>query len=81
MTKSLYHLVKQSKQDQQAMEELLGLFEPKLKKSLRLTHYDQREDLSQELMFIFVKYVQKYNLDCIPGFWELKDQIENKAIG
>ncbi|MEW4226416.1 helix-turn-helix domain-containing protein [Rossellomorea marisflavi] len=77
---ALYDLVKESKHSNQAMNEIINLFEPKLKKSLSMTHYDQREDLKQELKYRLINYIQKYNVDSIPGFWELKAQLENKEL-
>ncbi|WP_244440938.1 helix-turn-helix domain-containing protein [Neobacillus jeddahensis] len=80
MDVSLYDLVKKSKHNKRAMKELIDLFEPKLKKSLSLTQYGQREDLEQELKCTLIKSVQRYNVDTIPGFWELKEQFENLKI-
>jgi hypothetical protein len=80
MSVDLYELVKESQQSKEAMNELLDLFEPKLKKSLLLTQVDQREDLAQELRFVLVNYIRKYNVKSTPGFWELKNQLENKRV-
>lgn len=78
MNDKLYSLVKKSKENAQAMNQLINLFEPKLKKSLLLTKYELREDLEQELKCTLISYVLKYNIDSIPGFWDIKEQIENK---
>lgn len=80
MTVMLYELVKESQEDTQAMQVLIDLFEPKLKKTLSLTHYGNREDLAQELKCTLIQYIQRYNVDSVPGFWEMQKQIENQRI-
>ncbi|MGE6377993.1 helix-turn-helix domain-containing protein [Peribacillus muralis] len=80
MTVSLYELVKESKEKSQAMQELINLFEPKLKKTLSLTQYGNREDLAQELKCTLIQYIQRYNIDSVPGFWELQKQVENQRV-
>lgn len=77
---ALYELVKESKENTQAMQILIDLFEPKLKKTLSLTKYDQREDLAQELKCTLIQYIQRYSIDSTPGFWELKERVENQKI-
>ncbi|MBA2871545.1 hypothetical protein HNQ85_001815 [Anoxybacillus calidus] len=74
----LYELVKESKKNVKALETIINLFEPKLRKSLTLTNYSEREDLAQELKCKLIMYIQGYDVDSTPGFWELKDQIQNR---
>ncbi|BDG47345.1 MULTISPECIES: helix-turn-helix domain-containing protein [Parageobacillus] len=75
----LYELLKASKSNNQALEEIMNLFEPKLKKTLSLTKYGEREDLAQELRYKLIKYIREYDVDSTPGFWELKDQIKGRT--
>jgi len=80
MNVMLYDLVKESHENQEAMQTLIDLFEPKLKKSLLMTKIGEREDLAQELKYTLIKYIQRYNVDSTPGFWELKKQVQSKKI-
>ncbi|BBW98442.1 helix-turn-helix domain-containing protein [Geobacillus icigianus] len=72
-----YELVKESKKDSRALEQIINMFEPKLQKTLSLTKLEEREDLAQELKYRLIMYIKKYDVDSIPGFWELKEQIQN----
>jgi DNA-directed RNA polymerase specialized sigma24 family protein len=74
----LYELLKESKSNNQTLEEIMNLFEPKVKKTLFLTDYGEREDLAQELRYKLIKYIRGYNVDSTPGFWELKDQMKDR---
>ncbi|WP_121616643.1 helix-turn-helix domain-containing protein [Virgibacillus halodenitrificans] len=78
MTETLYDLAKKSKEDSNALETIVKLFEPKLKKSLSLTEQKERDDLSQELKYKLVSVIKKYDVDSTPGFWELKEQMMNE---
>lgn len=78
MTVFLYELVKESQENKHAMQSLIDLFEPKLKKSLSLTSYENREDLAQELKYTLIKYIHGYQVEETPGFYDLKRKIENK---
>ena len=71
----LYELVKEAKDSNFALEQVVSLFEPKLKKSLSLTSLEYREDLAQELKYKLVKYIKDYDVDSTPGFWDFKNQI------
>ncbi|MCL6587904.1 helix-turn-helix domain-containing protein [Anoxybacillus sp. FSL W8-0382] len=71
-----YELVKESKEDNQALEQIINMFEPKLQKTLSLTKLGEREDLAQELKYRLIMYIKRYDVDSIPGFWELKEQIQ-----
>lgn len=77
---TLYELVKESREDSYALQEIIDRFEPKIKKSLNLTKYQEKEDLSQELKSKLVSCIQKYDIDSTPGFWELKERIEGRKI-
>lgn len=70
----LYELVKDSKKNTESMKVLVDLFEPKIKKSLSLTNYQEKEELAQELKCKLISCIQNYDLDATPGFWEMKNQ-------
>ncbi|WP_035099209.1 helix-turn-helix domain-containing protein [Anoxybacteroides tepidamans] len=72
-----YELVKQSKKDSKALEQIINMFEPKLQKTLSMTKLGEREELEQELKYRLIMYIQKYDIESIPGFWELKDLMQN----
>jgi len=76
----LYELVKSSQENAQAMQMLIDIFEPKLKKTLSLTKHDEREDLAQELKCKLIQYIRRYNVDSTPGFWEMQKIVENQKI-
>ncbi|MFT8320311.1 MAG: helix-turn-helix domain-containing protein [Bacillus sp. (in: firmicutes)] len=75
---TLYSLVKQSKTDGQAMEEVLQLFEPKMKKAAANTTFHEREDLSQELKLFVINCLYMYDVNNVPGFWEFKDKLNGE---
>jgi hypothetical protein len=75
MTQTLYELAKKSKEDEIALQAIINLYEPKLKRTLTLTEYSERENLSQELKYKLIVGIKKYDIDSTPGFWELRDQI------
>ncbi|GLY12627.1 helix-turn-helix domain-containing protein [Pseudobacillus badius] len=72
----LLELVKKSKEDKQALQKIIELFEPKLRKSLTLTRYEEREDLEQELRCKLITCIRKYDIESTPGFWEMKERIK-----
>ncbi|WP_214483055.1 helix-turn-helix domain-containing protein [Bacillus sp. SM2101] len=74
----LYELVKKAKVNEEALEKIILLFEPKIKKSLLLTKYEERDDLSQELKLKITNYIRSYDVDSTPGFWEMKNQLSAK---
>lgn len=78
VTTELYDLVKKSKEDERALQLVIELFEPKLKKSLSLTNYQERENLSQELKYKLVIVIKDYDINSTPGFWDLKEQMEKQ---
>lgn len=78
MRSALYELVKESKQSNQALQTVIELFEPKIKKSLHLTEHKEKEDLAQELKCKLVSCIQTYDIDATPGFWEMRERIYKK---
>ncbi|MBE2916437.1 helix-turn-helix domain-containing protein [Anoxybacillus flavithermus] len=58
-----YELVKESKEDNQALEQIINMFEPKLQKMLSLTKLGEREDLAQELKYRLIMYIKRYDVD------------------
>ncbi|TCT21127.1 helix-turn-helix protein [Melghiribacillus thermohalophilus] len=79
MDNTLYDLAKKSKEDNQALQMLIDLFEPKIKKSLTLTNYTEREDLSQELKYKLVITIKEYDIESTPGFWDLLEQFKENS--
>ncbi|MEH7353489.1 helix-turn-helix domain-containing protein [Neobacillus drentensis] len=80
MTKMLYELVKEAKYNNTALETIIKLFEPKLKKSMYMTNLNDREDLVQELKEKMILYIKGYDIDSVPGFWQIKDKVEKKKF-
>lgn len=80
MDTKLYELAKKAKEDNTAMEMIIELFEPKLKKSLVLTEYSEREDLLQELKYKLVISIKSYDIHSTPGFWELKELMAQQEL-
>lgn len=63
MNGTLNDLIVQAKQNnQQAMLEILYRFEPKIKKSLHQTGFQNRDDLKQELIVQFIEVVHKWDI-------------------
>ncbi len=75
---TLYELVKESKNDTKAIEKIIDMFEPKIKKSLHLTKPQEKEDLAQELKCKIVSCILKYDIASTPGFWEMKEILKDK---
>lgn len=60
----LYELIAQAQEnDKQAMMEIIYRFEPKIKKSLHQTSFQNRDDLKQELIVKFIEVVHTFSLD------------------
>lgn len=76
----LYELVKDSKKCKKRLQELINLFEPKIRKSLTLTDIREREDLAQELKCKIISGVYSYDLESTPGFWELREKYNTKNL-
>ncbi|PLR75281.1 hypothetical protein CU633_21900 [Bacillus sp. V3-13] len=78
MEKILYELVKEAKNNNEALESIIDLFEPKLKKSMYMTNLNDRDDLAQELKVKMVSYIKGYDIDSVPGFWQIKERIDKE---
>ncbi|TYR78889.1 hypothetical protein FZC66_17865 [Priestia megaterium] len=79
MPPALYELVKESKESKKALQVVIDLFEPKIKRSLSLTGYSEKEDLAQELKCKLISCIKTYDVDSTPGFWEMREQIHKKS--
>lgn len=73
MNRELIILVEKSKYDNNALLDIINLFEPKVKGSLYQTQPLYREDLRQELMIKLIKSIKKFDVQSVPGFWDMKD--------
>lgn len=78
MAKILYELVKEAKNNNEALESIIDLFEPKLKKSMYMTNLNDRDDLAQELKVKMISYIKGYDIDSVPGFWQIKERIDKE---
>ncbi|MED4054350.1 helix-turn-helix domain-containing protein [Niallia taxi] len=75
---TLYSLVKESKSNPEALEEVIEMFGPKVSKAIAQTSANEKDDLSQELKILLMKCIQLYDLDNVPGFWEFKDKLSKR---
>ncbi|MED4140176.1 helix-turn-helix domain-containing protein [Priestia megaterium] len=57
-------------------EEVLQMFEPKIKKSLLNTHFQEREDLEQEIKIKIYEKIDVLTEMYVPGFFEFIKQEE-----
>jgi hypothetical protein len=73
---ALYELVKESKENNQKLQVLIDLFEPKIKRSLHLTDIREKEDLAQELKCKLISCIQTYDIDSTPGFWDFHQEMK-----
>ncbi|AIM16332.1 MULTISPECIES: hypothetical protein [Neobacillus] len=53
------------------LEILLQLLEPKIKKSLSQTSYQEREDLEQEIKLKMIEKYHNHKFNEAPKFWDL----------
>lgn len=79
MAKNLYYLTKQAKTDNHSLLKIIDLFSPKIKKSLKQTNYQNREDLEQEIKLKMIANIKEYEVDEIPGFFQMLEQLERKS--
>lgn len=79
MDKTLYQLAIESKNDNEAIEKVLKMFRPKIKKTLLQTNLQNRDDLEQELQLKLVNLIKMYNLDEVVGFWGFYERVKNKV--
>jgi hypothetical protein len=70
----LYDLVKEAKDNTEYETKVIRRFEPKIKKSLYLTRFENRDDLEQELKIKLIRYVRDYSLENVPGLFDEKKQ-------
>lgn len=67
----LYEYAKKAQQeDRQALEQMIKVFEPKVKYSLRAVPPEYRKDLEQELKMKLIEMILRYDLNSIPTFTE-----------
>ncbi|GMG77005.1 sigma-O factor regulator RsoA [Priestia megaterium] len=78
MDKNLYQLAYKAKEDNEAVNKIIEMFRPKIKKTLLQTDFQNREDLEQELQLKLVKVIKMYDLEGIMGFWEFHEMIKRK---
>lgn len=80
MSNNFTRLVSQSKHDNDALLKIIHLFTPKIESVLRHTKDQNREDLSQELKLKLISTIKNYEVDNIPGFFDIIEE-KNKAQG
>lgn len=78
MSQELIDLVESSKHDDQALLTVINFFEPKLKRCLYQTIPNNREDLRQDLLIKLINTIKQYDVDSVPGFWDLKRRYTNQ---
>jgi hypothetical protein len=68
-------LIENSQQgDEHSALQILKKLEPKIKKSLRQTIFQDRENLEQELIIKTLKITRSFDTSKVPGFWEFINQ-------
>lgn len=78
---SLHTLVRSSQADKDNAQAILEMFEPKIKKSLRITPPQEREDLYQELSAKLIEIVYNADPDDVLGFWDFQQRTKKEANG
>jgi len=78
MSQEFIALVENSKHDDKALLTVLSFFEPKLKHCLYQTHPHNREDLRQDLLIKLINSIKKYDVNSVPGFWDLKKRYSDQ---
>ena len=78
MSESLYTLVKQSRTDNDSLVCVINLFSPKIDHSLKQTKLQFREDLSQELKIKLLDCIRNYEVENIPGYFQMIELLEGK---
>ncbi|MCZ0874147.1 hypothetical protein [Peribacillus sp. AS_2] len=78
MNKDLYELVSEAKSKPHNLEPIIFLFQPKILKSLFQTKQQEREDLTQELVILIIKIINRYDVDKTPGFFEFQTKYHKK---
>lgn len=66
---SLYALaiLAQKQNDDRALMEIIKRFEPKIKRSLQQTGYNNKEDLEQYIKLNMIKIIRSYDLNSLPS--------------
>jgi hypothetical protein len=78
MNESLYTLVKRSRTDNSSLVSVIELFSPKIDHSLKQTKEQYREDLSQELKIKLLDCIRNYEVDNVPGYFQMIEILEGK---
>lgn len=74
MSQKLTNLAEQAKYNNHALSNIIQLFSPKIKSSLKQTNHQDREDLSQELKLKLIIYIRNYDVDDTPGFFDIFEE-------
>ncbi|WP_019913616.1 helix-turn-helix domain-containing protein [Paenibacillus sp. HW567] len=76
---NLLELMKKAQQkDNEAIEEIIHKFNPKIRKSLSQTSVQNRNDLRQEVNLKMIEAINKFDVESVPGFWEF---VSNNVYG
>lgn len=78
MDENLYQLASKAKEDNEAIEKIVKIFTPKIKKTLLQTSFQNRNDLEQELILKLINLIKMYDLNEVVGFWEFYKITQNK---
>lgn len=78
---ALYDLIKEVQCGYNKENQVITVFEPKIKTSLRYTNLENREDLEQELKIRVLHYSRSYRLEDIPGLFEMSGPNEGRDSG
>ncbi|ESU34090.1 hypothetical protein G3A_02910 [Bacillus sp. 17376] len=81
MKDSLYTLVRQSKTDDNSLNTVIELFSPKIISSLNQTSQQDREDLSQEIKMKLLFCIKNYDVESIPGYFQMIEQLKKRENG
>lgn len=81
MKDSLYTLVRQSKTDDNSLNTVIELFSPKIISSLNQTSQQDREDLSQEIKMKLLFCIKNYDVENIPGYFQMIEQLKERENG
>ncbi|MFX3673429.1 MAG: helix-turn-helix domain-containing protein [Paenisporosarcina sp.] len=75
---SLLTLVKQSRTDNHSLVKVIELFSPKIDYSLHQTKMQYREDLSQDLKMKLLVCIRNYEVENIPGYFQMIDLLDTQ---
>jgi len=68
----------QNNNDDEALVDILNMFEPKIRKSLSTLQRDVREDYRQEIYIRIIRAIRKYDLDNSPDLFDFSNTIRNR---